>query len=170
MNGKITFDATLNKFINDNGDVDTTGFTFVSVTFTGFKVLKATNITRGNINLPDQSNNLSSSYTDEMIKSYIFNNLIIGDKPEGFTKENILLFSVIRADGKITFNASLNKFIDDNGVVQENDKFIPVNITFTGFKVSKPTNITSDDRNLSGQSNNLSSTYTDEMIKQYIYI
>ena len=167
-NGKITFNAFLNKFIDDNGVVqENNKFIPVNITFTGFKILKPTNITSGNINLPGQSNNLSSAYTDEMIKQYVFDNLITGDIPKEFSKDNIILSNIIKLNGKITFIVSLNMFINIDGQ-ESTTGFMAKSIIFSGFKFSNRTDIKEGLHNLPHVSNITINNYNDEMIKTYI--
>ena len=94
---------------------------------------KQTAITSGIHQIKGQEGVLAADYTNEMIQQYIFTNLITGDKPEGFTKENIILSKVARGNGTITFNATLNKFIDAEGK-EATEGFTSVEMTFNGFK------------------------------------
>lgn len=60
---------------------------------------KPTKIIGKDIELQNQSNVFVKDYSDEMIEKYIFTNLITGNKPEGFIKDNIVLTNVKRFNG-----------------------------------------------------------------------
>ena len=167
-NGTITFEATLNKFINTEGKEATEGFAAVEITLIDFKKSQSTNIMKGSFNVKNEKTNTTNNYTDEMIQQYVFDNLITGDKPEIFAKENIILSNVVRGNGKITFSASLNKYINDEGK-EETTNFKAVKITFNGFKVLIKTNITSGEITPNGVGIFFTKDYTDEMIQQYVF-
>lgn len=119
------------------GDVSLTGFKSVKIKFINFKKLISINIKRGTF--PGDKFYFTNEYRDENIISYVFNNLIIGDRPKGFGRENIILTNIKRFKGEITFNVSLKKYIDNNGIVTIIG-FETREIIMNGFKKAKPNN------------------------------
>ena len=124
----------------------------ITKTITGFKILKPTVVSSGEYNLDNQVNNSSELFTVNDIKSYVFNNLITGGKPENFNINNILVSNIERYNGRIIFNIQLNNFVDlNNNVVTTG--FNWVKVTLTGFKILNPTIIESTTYQVLGYEN-----------------
>ena len=110
----------------------------------------------------------SFNYNDEMIRQYVFDNLIDGPKPKGFKKENIILANIKRVNKYIEFDVSLNNYFDDKGVVQTNG-FVAKVLAFGIFKESTQTTISAGTHKALGQEEVLTEDYIDEMIRQFVF-
>lgn len=178
--GVIKFKATLKTYINNKGELSTNNFIAVIVTLAGFKsttvspILKPTTIKFGSTLVPDQNGVTTADYTDTQIRTFVFNNLIGGDKPEGFTKENIILNNVSRDNGVIKFKVALNLFINDSGQIATTG-FAPVDVKLVGFDNNPvvpgltPTSIDKGNYFIPDHFEILSNNYTETQIKEYIF-
>ena len=132
--GTISFSLTMTNYYDSLGNFVNVPCEPIEITLSGFKILSNTEILGGKHSI-GSSEILASDYSEEKIKEYIFNELIIGIKPKNLVINNVILSEIIvnNLDGKINVIVSLNKYIDEYGK-EQTIGFSPIQITFFGFK------------------------------------
>ncbi|MDK2819434.1 MAG: leucine-rich repeat protein [Mycoplasmataceae bacterium] len=123
---------------------------------------------RGNFNISEVSNILSSNFNESKIKQIIINDLI-KYAPSNFSDSNIILENLMTNNlkGEISFSASINKYFDDN-LVEQTIGFTPVPITFIGFKKIIPNLIIEKEYLVENMSHSNPSNYTDKEIIDFL--
>lgn len=166
IKGEITVRPTLNRWFNDNKELQNIPKKFGEIKIYNFRKNNQTVINNfwdygdANITAEEASKNTS------LIKNIIFNNVI--NKPENFTLDNIIINNIDydNINGIVIVKFILNKYFDESGTLKT-EGFSEYTARITGYRVISSTIIPTTGWTI-GDPSKLASDFLNESNHQYI--